>query len=284
MAEKSLKNKANSQKNKIQKFNSKDFPTFNLISEIDIAMDFAKKVYQKFDKLIKSVVLFGSTAKKTTSNGSDIDIILIVDDASVRFDSELVAWYREELAKIISTNPYKKELHINTVKLTTWWNDLLRGDPVVINIIRYGEEIIDFGGFFRPLKILLQNGKIKSTPEAIYTALERAPMHLANSKRAEISSVEGIYWAMVDASHALLIAKNITPPSPEFIAGLLNEHFVAKKMLEPKYVQWYADVFRLYKGIMHGEIREVKGQNIDDLQDKAEEFIRRMASLIRQIT
>jgi len=284
MAEKSLKKKENSNKDKVIKLNPKDFPTLNMVSEVDIAMDFAKKVYQKFDRLIKSVILFGSITKKTNTGGSDIDIIIIVDDASVQFDSELVAWYREELGKIIASNPYKKELHINTVKLTTWWNDLLRGDPVVINILRYGEEILDMGGFFRPLKILLQNGKIKSTPEAIYTALERAPIHLANSKRAEISSVEGIYWAMVDASHALLIAKNITPPSPEFIAGLLNEHFVNTKMLESKYVQWYADVFRLYKGIMHGEVRDVRGQNIDDLQDKTEEFIRKMASLILKIT
>jgi len=270
-------------KNKSKKLNAEDFPSLKIVSEVDIATDFATKVYKKFNKLIKSVVLFGSTVKKTKDSGSDIDIIIIIDDCSVKFDQELVAWYRQELAKIISTNPYKKELHINTVKLSTWWQDLLRGDPVVINIIRYGEEILDFGGFFRPLRVLLQEGRIKSTPEAIYTCLQRAPMHLARSKQAELSSIEGIYWAIVDAAHALLIAAKVTPPSPEHIPILLKEHFVDKKLLDIKYVSWYRDVYMLHKGISHGEIRDIKGQNIDDLQEKTEKFIEIIAELIKKI-
>jgi predicted nucleotidyltransferase/uncharacterized protein (UPF0332 family) len=272
-----------SPKKSLRKLNVKDFPTLNIVSEVEIATDFANKVYKKFDKLIKSVVLFGSTVKKTTSDGSDIDIVLIVDDASVQFDTELIGWYREELGKLVSANPYKKELHINTIKLTTWWSDLIRGDPVVINIIRYGEEIIDFGGFFRPLRILLQQGRIKSTPEAIYTALERAPVHLANSKRAELSAIEGLYWAMVDSANALLMAAKITPPSPENISVLLGENFVDKKMIDSKCLGWYAEVYKLYKGIIHGQITEIKSAEIDDLQEKTKKFIGIMAETIGKI-
>ena len=67
-----------------------------------------------------------------------------------------MAWYREELGKIITGNPYRKSLHVNTVKLSTWWDDMMKGDPVVINVLRYGDALIDFGGFFNPLKILLK--------------------------------------------------------------------------------------------------------------------------------
>ena len=266
----------------IKKISASGSPTLKIVTDLNIATDFAKKVYQKFDKMIKSVVLFGSSVKEGRKIGSDLDIALIVDDASVKFDQELIAWYREELGKIIQSNPYKKELHITTIKLTTWMQDLLRGDPVVINIIRYGEEIIDFGGFFRPLKILLQEGKIKSTPEAIYTALERAPMHLVNSKNALFSSVEGIYWSMVDSAHAALMSANISPPSPEKIAGLLKEVFSDSKKLDSKYVDWFADVHILHKGIIHGEIREVKGVQIDSLQEKARQFVSVMTDLIKE--
>lgn len=261
----------------------KDIPTLNLVTNRDIAADFAQKVYQKFDKLVKSIVLFGSTVKGTATSGSDIDIIIIVDDASVKFDQELIGWYRGELEKIIAANPYKKELHINTIKLTTWWNDLLKGDPVVINVIRYGEEILDFGGFFRPLRILLQEGRIKSTPEAIYNALERAPLHLVRSMQAEMSSIEGLYWAMVDSAHALLMTAHITPPSPEQIPSLLQEHFVSKKILNGKYVDWYIEVFNMHKDIMHKKIQNISGQNIDILQKKAEEFVGAMAGLINSL-
>lgn len=260
--------------------NLKDFPTLKLLSEHDIAMDFAEKIYQKFNKMIKSVVLFGSTAKQTRTASSDIDIIIIVDDATILFDQELVSWYREELGKIIQENPYKQELHINTVKLTTWWNDVLKGDPIVINVLRYGEAMIDFGGFFNPLKILLQTGKIKSTPEAIYTALQRAPQHLVRSRQAELSSIEGIYWALVDSAHALLIAAKLQPPSPEYIPEYLIKNFVDSRNLDMKYVNWYKEVFRLHKGIVYGEIKDIKGQDIDAWQARADDFIRTMARMI----
>jgi predicted nucleotidyltransferase/uncharacterized protein (UPF0332 family) len=269
--------KKNSKKSKA---NARDFPTLKLVSERDIAMDFAEKTYEKFGNMIKSIILLGSTTKQTRTSTSDIDVIIIVDDATVKFDQELVAWYREELGKILQQNPYKQELHINTVKLTTWWNDLITGDPIVINVIRYGEALLDFGGYFNPLKILLQAGKIKPTPEAIYTALQRAPQHLARSRQAELSSIEGIYWAMVDSAHALLIASKVMPPSPEHVPLYLKENFVDKRLLDPKYIAWYRDVYSLHRGIIHGDIKDVKGQDIDLWQIRADEFIRVMAKLI----
>ena len=280
---KKKKSPKKSSKQKIEKLSSKQFPTLKLVKESDIAMDFAQKVSEKFDKMIKSVVLFGSTVKESRTSGSDIDIIILLDDSSVKFDQELIAWYREELGKIVATNPYKSELHINTVRLTTWWQDLLRGDPVVMNIIRYGEPLVDFGGFFRPLRMLLEDGKIRPTPEAIYVALERAPKHLAASKQAELGAIEGVYWAMVDSAHALLIAAKITPPNPEQITSLLKEHFVSKKLLRMKYVVWYRDLFELHKKIVHGDLNDIRGQDLDDWQDKAELFIKKMAELISRI-
>jgi len=265
------------------KLTRKDFPTLQIKSEQEIALDFAAKAYQIFDKIIKSIILFGSSVKNTAVATSDIDIIIIIDDAAIQWDQELIAWYREELGKLIMRNPYRKELHVNTVKLTTWWQDLMRGDPVVINVIRYGEPLIDFGGFFNPLKILLQEGKIKSTPEAIYTCLQRAPQHLARSKAAELGAVEGIYWTMVDSAHALLIAANLIPPSPEHIPALLKEHFVDKGLLNIKYVSWYRELFALHKQIIHGNITDVKGIEIDTWQDHADEFLRVMAQQIEKI-
>ena len=273
------KKRKSGKKHKISKKQAK-ISTLKFVTVNEIAMDFAQKIAEKFDKMVKSVILFGSTVKGSRSSGSDIDIIVIVDDASVKFDQELVAWYREELGKLIAANPYKKELHINTVKLTTWWYDLMKGDPVVMNIIRYGEPLVDFGGFYKPIRMLLEAGKIKPTPEAIYSALQRAPLHLAASKQAELGAVEGVYWAMVDSANALLIAKGIMPASPEQIDDLLIRHFVNRKLLHKKYVMWYKDAFELHKAIVRGDISDVKGENIDMMQNQADEFIRKMAELI----
>ena len=257
--------------------------TFKLKDEHDVAMDFAMKAYKKFNKMIKSVVLFGSTVKKTFTAGSDIDIIIIIDDAAIKWDQELVAWYREELGRLMSQNPYGKDIHINTIKLTTWWEDLMRGDPVVLNVLRYGEALIDFGGFFEPLKMLLIDGKIKATPEAIYSALQRAPMHYARSKISELNAIEGLYWAMVDSSHAALIAANVMPPSPEHVPVNLIENFVNKGMLKRVYVDWYRGVFELHKSIAHGTITDLKGVEIDLWQSRTDEFMKVMAQLVEKL-
>ncbi|GBE19622.1 MAG TPA: hypothetical protein ENG87_04640 [Candidatus Pacearchaeota archaeon] len=265
------------------KIDKKNVPTLQLKTDSDIAMDFATKVYSRYNKIIKSVVLFGSTTKQTASAGSDIDIIIIIDDVSIKWDQKLIAWYREELNKILRKNPYKKDLHINTVKLSTWWEDLMRGDPVVVNVLRYGEAMIDLAGFFEPLKFLLLKGKIKSTPEAIYSCLQRAPIHILRSKASELNSIEGLYWAMVDSAHAALIAAGIPPASPEHVPVDLKETFVNSGKLKMKHVIWYRDLLVLHKKIVHGDIKDLKGVEIDEWQEKTQEFLQVMAQLVKEL-
>ena len=264
-------------------FPKKTVETLNLATEHDIAMDFAVKVYKKYDKMIKSVVLFGSTVKQDMQAGSDIDIIIILDDVTIAWDQELISWYREELEKILRANPYNKKLHINTVKLSTWWEDLIKGDPTILNVIRYGEAMIDLAGFFEPLKYLLLKGKIKSTPEAIYSCLQRAPIHLARSKTAELGAIEGLYWSMVDSAHAALISAKVIPASPEHIPMDLKETFVDTNVLDSKYVNWYTELLDLHKKIGHGEIKDLKGVEIDLWQEKAEKFLEAMIKIVNDI-
>ena len=270
-------------KNSKRESGRKNYPSLDLKNERDIAMDFAIKVYKKFDKLIKSVVLFGSAYKHTNVVGSDIDIIIVVDDVSLKFDEKTIMWYREELGNIIKENPYIMDFHVNTVKLSTWWNDLIMGDPVLLNVIRYGETLIDLGGFFNPLKILLEEGKIKSTPEAIYSCLNRVPLHIAQSKQEEIASIEGCYWAMVDSAQALLMAIKLLPPSPEFIPVLLKENFVDKGLMKMKYVVDFKNLYDLHKKVMHGEIKDISGNIIDSWQNKSEDFFNLCMNLVKQI-
>ncbi len=265
-------------KGKLQKF-----PSLQLRTESEIATDFATKVYQEFNKIVKSIILFGSASKQKAVAGSDLDIIIIIDDVSINWDQELVAWYREELEKIVKKNPYKVRLHINTIKLSTWWQDLMRGDPVVINVIRDGHSLIDFGGFFEPLKHLLVEGRIRATPEAIYSLLQRAPAHITRSKVSELNAIEGLYWAMVDSAQAALIAANVEPTSPEHIPIDLKEVFVNARKLKMRYVIWYRDLLLLHKKIIHGDITNLKGAEIDEWQKRTEDFLKTMVGLVKDL-
>ena len=259
-------------------------PRIELTPEREIAYDFSAKVYKRFSgEIIKSIVLFGSQVKGTAVHKSDIDLVIILDDATVDWDQELIAWYREELAKLIAQQKYARKLHVNTVRLTTWWDEMLRGEPVVMNIIRYGEPLIDFGGFFTPLKVLLQRGKIKPTPEAIFIALRRSPAHMARSKTSILSAVEGLYWASVDSAHAALMSADVTPPSPEHIPFLLYETFVKKGKLKQNYLDLYRELYTLMHRILHGEVKDLKGSIIDHYFKSVDEFVGEMARLVKEL-
>lgn len=256
----------------------------NLTNERDIAMDFAQKVYKKIGAPIKSIVLFGSAAKGNSNPKSDIDIVILIDDASIVWDEELIAWYREEIGKIIALNQYIKPLHVNTVRITTWWNEMIRGEPVVTNIIRWGDPLIDLAGFFTPLKALLVQGHIKSTPEMIFVTLGRAPAHLGKCKTSMIVALESLYWAFVDASHSVLIASKVSPPSPEHIPSAMRQHLVERGMIKGKYVDWYREMYLLTHKTLRGEVDEVRGEDLQLWKERADEYIREMAKAVKKIT
>jgi predicted nucleotidyltransferase len=278
--------KGNSKKEEPKRELSKEpekYPTLKIAREQDIALDFANKVYQKIGKVIKSMILFGSSAKGISAPKSDIDIIIIIDDATIQWDDELIAWYREELGKIIKLNPYAKPLHVNTVRLTTWWNEMMRGEPVVLNIIRWGIPLIDFGGFFNPLKSLLMQGKLKGTPEMIYITLGRAPAHMVRAKASMLNSIEALYWAFVDSSHSALIAAKQSPPSPEHIPAGLREALVDKGILKRKYLDWYREIYILTHKLLRGEINDIKGGDVQLWRERADEYIREMAMVVKKL-
>jgi len=129
----------------------------------------------------------------------------------------------------------------------------------------------------------LQEGKIKSTPESIYTLLQRAPTHIARTRGAMLASVDGLYWAVVDSSHAALIAANVMPPSPEHIPEILTQEFVKKGLLKEKYVSFYSEIHEIAKDIIHGKKVEIKGEKIDQYLILADDFMGQMAGIIDKV-
>jgi predicted nucleotidyltransferase len=254
-----------------------------LETDYDIAYDFSMKAYKQFKEVIKSIVLFGSVAEGKVKKGSDIDLVIIIDDCTIDWDQELIAWYREELGKLVAAQSYKKELHINTVTLSAFWEEVKIGDPIAINVIRYGQPLVDFGGYFAPLKILLAKGKIRPTPEAIYTTLRRSPLHISRAKFNIVSSIENLYWAMVDSAHAALMAMGQVPPSPEHVGDLLNVIFVSKKKLNKKYISWFEEMHVLAHDVIHGNVKHLKGEIIDKYMDRTIEFEKVMRGITSRL-
>lgn len=245
--------------------------------DVSIVRSFARRLKNELGDFLKEVVLFGSAARKTRGPKGDIDVLVVVDDLSIRMTREVAEAYKIIVEKIIGK--VSTRLHVTSMTLTSFWEYVRAGDPVSINILRDGVPIIDIG-FFAPLQALLLQGRIRPTYESVWTYYGRAPRTLINSRWHVLQATLDLYWAVIDAAHAALMSVGEIPPSPEHVAELLEKRLVAKKLLEPRYADTMRKFYRLMKGITHREIKEIKGGEYERLLKEAEDFVREIKRLI----
>lgn len=245
--------------------------------EIDLANKFAQALNKEMGKFIKGIILFGSSARKSSTPKSDIDVLILIDDLSIILTKDVADAYRIIIQRIITK--VSRRLHIVTLRLTSFWDYIRNGDPVGINILRDGISLSD-AGFFDPLQLLLKKGRIRPTKESIWAYYVKAPATLNNAKWHIMQAVIDLYWAVIDAAHAALMSQGTVPPTPEHVADMLDEALVFPGLLEKKYSQIMRSSYGRAKAIMHKEVNEIKGADFDKYLQEANEFIDRMKIFI----
>ena len=247
-------------------------------ADIDIAYEFAKKVYKEFGSFLKAIVLFGSAARRD-KNAGDIDILIVVDDVTLGISEDMAEAYRIIVEKLV--RDISNRLHITTLKFTSFWEYIRGGDPVGLNLLREGMPLID-SGFFEPMQHLLVQGRVRPSKEAVMVYLNRAKKTTHNSKWHLLQATLDLYWAVIDAAHAALMNENVLPPSPANVSKSLMINLVKTKKLEKKYVTDMEYFYVLSKKIVHGERTRVTGKEYDTYLRKAAEFVEKMKQIIEK--
>ena len=255
-----------------QNMDSKESSDSNEFSkkDIDIAFEFAKHMKKEFNDFIKAIVLFGSASKNKKDSGSDIDILVIIDDLSVEMTAEIVESYRIITEKIISK--VSNKLHITSLRYVTFWKYVREANPIAVNILRDGLPLVDTG-FFAPIQHLLMRGEIKPSLEAIMNYFARSSESLHNVKGAILQACVGLYWSVVDAIQSLLMIHNVVSPSPEDISSLIESTLLPKGVLQRHHVATFKEFYTLSRIIMHGELKYVSGKDFDEYYTKAYNFV-----------
>ncbi|MBS3112500.1 nucleotidyltransferase domain-containing protein [Candidatus Woesearchaeota archaeon] len=245
--------------------------------ELQIAYNFSKKAYTEFGNFIKSLIIFGSAARKEVMPGGDIDILIIIDDISLELSPELVETYRIIMEQLIAET--SERLHVTTLKITSFWDYIRNSDPIGINILRDGYALLD-SGFFDPLQALLIRGRIRPTPESVWTYFSRAPRTLQNSKWHILQGVMDLYWAVIDAAHAALMSLGEVPPSPKHVDDMMIEKMVKPKLISKEYATTMNKFYILAKKISNREIIKLSGKQYDDFYKEANQFVKTMQNFI----
>ena len=246
--------------------------------DIALAQDFAKKIYAEFGEFVKAIVLFGSSARHKATGG-DIDVLVVVDDVTFKLSAEMVEAYRIITEKIMLK--VSKRLHITTLRFTAFWEYVRVGDPIGVNILRDGIPLYDTG-FFNPIQMLLEQGKIRPTQESIWSYFSRAPSTLYNSKWHLLQAALDLYWAVIDSAHAALMSLGEIPPTPSHVADLIDEKMVKRGIVHKRYSEIMRSFYKLSRMILHREIKEISGQEYDRYYKEASDFVDKMKNFIEK--
>lgn len=249
---------------------------------IEILKKFTKEALKKYGTLIRSIVLFGSTAREEWRGESDIDIFVIVDDTRQRITPGMRDSIEDNLVDIASK--IHKQLSLQQpYLLTEFWAMVREGHPIIFNFIREGIPVYD-KDIFLPIKRLLQMGEIKPSKEAVEKYIERGPKRI---KRVEDSKmymvVEDLYYGMLESAQAVLMFLGKSPPRPGDAANALRSSLLKMGLMKEEDVKMLEDIVELRKQIEHKRINEVSGSDLDMWIEKAKKFVKLMQNLIVKV-
>ncbi len=249
---------------------------------IEILKTFTKKVLKKYGPLIRSIVLFGSTARNEFSEESDIDVFVIIDDTKQRITPMMKDKMEEDFDKIAKR--ISKQLSVQQpYLLTEFWGMVRDGHPIVFNFIREGIPVYD-KDIFLPIKRLLQMGEIKPSREAVEKYIERGPKRIRRVENAKIYMVvEDCYYAMLESAQAVLMFLGKAPPRPADAPEALRKTLVSMGLLNEEFVKYLEDVINVRKMVEHKKKKSISGKELDEWIKKTKAFVKKMQELIVKI-
>ncbi len=269
------------------------FPLYDkgILGSLRVAQVHKSLCLRKFEKYVASYVIAGSLVRGTATKTSDVDVFVVIDDTDVKRMPRVEL--KEKLRSIIyqyimeagELAGVKNKLNVQVYLLTNFWESVKDAHPVIFTFIRDGVPLYDKGTFL-PWKLLLKMGRIKPSQEAIDMFMSMGDKMSKTIKRKLLDIVLGdIYLSVLTPSQALLMLYGLPPPTHKETPEMMKKIFMDKeKMLEKKYIDILEEVvIKYYKGYEHEKVKEVSGKDVDRLLKDAEDYMKRLKELRKEI-
>ena len=244
---------------------------------------------KKFEKYVLSYVAAGSLFRGDANPG-DIDVYIVIDDTDVKKMPRIEL--KERLRAIIQDMGFQASrvsgveasFHVQTYILTDFWDSVKEANPVIYTFLRDGVPLFD-RGVFMPWKLLLNMGRLKPSPESIDMNMDLGERLLERTRAKLIGVVgEDLYYAVLNPAQAAIMLYGLPPTTPRETIKTMEEIFVKKeKLLEKKYVDILANLFKYYKDVEHGKIKSISGKEVDSLLRDVDDYMKRIRKLFTQI-
>jgi len=246
-------------------------------------------VLKKFEKYVVSYVLAGSLVKGNATEDSDIDTFVVIDDTDVtrmtapELKSRLRGMILGMSDEAAIAAGVKNKLNIQIYVLTEMWDSIRNANAVIFTFLRDGVPLYD-RGMFQPWKLLLKQGKITPTPEAVDSYIKSGKQILDRTKwKLKDIAIEDFFWSTLTPAQGVLMMAGVPPTDPKETPDKLREHFVKTGYLEAKWPDVLEELLQLRKDIEHGKIKEVTAKQVGDYFEKATKFLDRIEKLAKDL-
>jgi len=239
-----------------------------LRAKVKVAERFSVAARQKLGNMVKGVAVIGSIARGDFKPGSDIDVLVVLDDTQRDVPDELKEKMLAMLNDIGKKIDKKMQVQIHTV--TEMFQFSKDGDNIVYNFVRHMKIVYD-GGILKPLKKLLKAGEIKPTKESVTRSIEGADFYMKKVEQYVEWIVERYYRVITWASNAFVMTMKEQPASPPEIPLVLKK-YADQGVLPNKIPAIAAEVIKAHKSVEHGDFKP-KVEDIYKLEPKVVKFL-----------
>jgi len=236
---------------------------------------FIEKLLSKYENLL-SVCLIGSRLSNNYDKYSDLDVIVLLDNTSIKVDEERIKSEIKELALSVD-----KIIHCQVIFLTHFWSYVTNGSPITFTMLRDAKAYYDIG-FFETLQKLLRAGLIKPKTEdaerQLFIAKQLMKMTYHSINKGLVDNLQG---AVVSATQSLLMLRGSEPPAPKQIPEAVKE-LVKIKLLDEEYYLIAKKIIEVYKEIEHGKRSNLDAKELQIMYNYTNKFVIKIEELIQR--
>ena len=235
---------------------------------------FTNVIRQQYGDVVKSVLIFGSAAKNTMKKSSDVDVWVVLDDTATKSTSDF-----ERVSMNIQLVAHElKDLHVQTTKLTEFWQWMKMGSPELVNFLRYSLPVYDTG-FIKPVKKMLEMGLLPPSEETIKLKSKAASVRMKKIEMDIKALVFELRYASLDVCQAVAMHYYNEQPDAKAVPDFLKR-LVKEKKLEKSYVSKFKKLNKLWKDIDHKKIKNIDGKYLDDALTLSKDIVSRMNEML----
>jgi len=237
-----------------------------------------KEILARYGKIIKAMWIYGSVVRGESKATSDIDLMIILDDAVMDIELNTILEIRQfayelgEEFKSLNIHPQRP------LTSTDFLDVLVSGEPWIITSLKDAVSIYDPSNFLETVRKLIEREPDKISGTEVL--LSRAEYSLFNARKIIVENITtNLFNVLVNSSKMVLSQIDLVPPSISTIDEVLRENFRNEKLIRHQDIEFLKELNEIQKKVKRGKITTIDIKTLSNYIERTKSFLKNMNKL-----